>query len=65
MMDKKGLIHKITDDLGITKYALCIDGSCAPNQHKCVRTQLNDIIAELLEKGIIKFNREKKKYELG
>ena len=34
-MDKKGLIHKITDDLGITKYALCIDGSCVPNQHKC------------------------------
>ena len=41
ILDKKGIIHKITDDLGITKYALCIDGSCIPNQHKCEHVHLN------------------------
>jgi Fur family transcriptional regulator, ferric uptake regulator len=35
ILDKNGLIHKITDDFVTAKYALCIDGSCLPNQHKC------------------------------
>jgi Fur family ferric uptake transcriptional regulator len=35
MLDKHGLIHKITDDFMTAKYARCIDGSCLPNQHRC------------------------------
>ena len=35
ILDKNGLIHKITDEFVTAKYALCIDGSCLPNQHKC------------------------------
>ena len=35
LLDKNGLIHKITDEFVTAKYALCIDGSCLPNMHKC------------------------------
>lgn len=35
ILDQKGLIHKIMDDFMTAKYALCIDGSCVPNLHKC------------------------------
>jgi len=35
ILDKNGLIHKIKDEFVTAKYALCIDGSCLPNQHKC------------------------------
>lgn len=30
---KKGLIHQVPDDIGVTKYALCSD-TCSPSNHR-------------------------------